>query len=152
MSNEQIRAINVRAIAAQNSHLYLWTTNSFLVEAHEIVRAWGFEPKTLITWRKLGPIGLGRYFRGVTEHIVFGVRGRRPLLSKSLPNFFEARKRGHSVKPDEAYALIERASPGPRLEMFARAPRAGWTTWGLEADGAIHQNQALINPKVGGQR
>ena len=46
----------------------------------------------------------------------------------------ETRKREHSRKPDEQYALIEACSPGPYLEMFARGERKKWAVWGNQAD------------------
>jgi N6-adenosine-specific RNA methylase IME4 len=36
----------------------------------------------------------------------------------------------HSAKPEALQDLAERLSPGPRLELFARRRRAGWTCWG----------------------
>ncbi|WP_205409714.1 MT-A70 family methyltransferase [Pseudothauera hydrothermalis] len=80
---------------------------------------------------------MGFYFRNVTELILFGVRGKdaRTLApGRTQVNMIETRKREHSRKPDEQYALIEACSPGPFLELFARHPRDGWVVWGNEAD------------------
>jgi N6-adenosine-specific RNA methylase IME4 len=85
---------------------------------------------TLLTWKKPS-IGLGTWWRYQTEHLIHGRRGdlrTRPGHS----NLFEAPRARHSEKPDRAYELIRHASPGPRLEMFARKPRAGFTVWGDE--------------------
>jgi len=87
----------------------------------------------MLTWHKLGPIGLGYYFRGETEHILFGVRGRAPLADKSARNHFAVTKGRHSAKPDRFYEIVERVSPEPRLELFARRRRVGWDVWGDEA-------------------
>lgn len=122
--------------ADDNAHLYLWFTNSFAIEAHEIARAWGFEPKTIITWTKVKADGtpsmkMGYYFRGATEHVLFGVRGSLRLLPKEgVPTACLWPRTPHSVKPDSFYELVERCSPGPYLELFARRKRPSWHHWG----------------------
>lgn len=80
-------------------------------------------------------IGLGQYSRGAHELLLFGTRGDAmvPAPEDRLPDVFFAERTEHSVKPAEAYEIIERVSPGPRLEMFARAARPGWDVWGSEA-------------------
>jgi N6-adenosine-specific RNA methylase IME4 len=133
-----------RPPAEDNAHLYLWTTNSFMVEAHEIARAWGFKPKTILTWTKThhgdrGRVSMktGYYFRGATEHCVFGVRGSLKLTARhGLPTGYLWPRLPHSVKPDAFYDLVGEASPGPYLEMFARRARLGdWDYWGDESLG-----------------
>ena len=86
------------------------------------------------TWQKLGAPGLGWYFRGATEHVLFGVRGKARIpahLRES--NHFAAPRTVHSAKPDRFYELVERVCPGPYLELFARRRRYGWDVWGNEA-------------------
>jgi N6-adenosine-specific RNA methylase IME4 len=80
--------------------------------------------------------GVGFYFRNVTELVLFGVRGSLRTLppGRRQVNLLKTRKREHSRKPDEMYDLIERCSPGPYLELFARGARPGWAAWGNEAD------------------
>ncbi|MDR7574208.1 MAG: MT-A70 family methyltransferase [Armatimonadota bacterium] len=146
MRMPDILALPVAAIAAADAHLYLWTTNAFVEKAYEVARAWGFEPKTIITWVKAVEddrgavrvqIGMGHYFRGSTEHVLFAVRGRLAVRRRDIPTVYFAPRGRHSEKPDGFYAdVIERASPGPRLEMFARKPRPGWTVWGNEVAGS----------------
>lgn len=124
---------------ADNAHLYLWTTNGFVVEAHEIARAWGFRPITLCTWGKVQPDGspsmkTGNYFRGATEHVVFGVRGKLPFpIDRPTPTLWLWPRLAHSVKPDAFYDLVESLSPGPYVELFARRARFGWDYWGDES-------------------
>ncbi|HEY8692208.1 MAG TPA: MT-A70 family methyltransferase, partial [Chloroflexota bacterium] len=81
--------------------------------------------------------GVGFYFRNVVEPCLFGVRGNMRTLApgRSQVNYLGTRKREHSRKPDEFYSIfIERCSPGPYLELFARGPaRAGWDAWGNQA-------------------
>jgi N6-adenosine-specific RNA methylase IME4 len=91
-----------------------------------------------LVWTKIrqdgGPDGrgVGFYFRNVTELVLFGVRGVMRTLGsgRHQVNLLATRKREHSRKPDELYDIIEACSPGPFLELFARYPRPGWTSWG----------------------
>lgn len=140
---EDVKALPVAEAAASTAHLYLWVPNALLPEGLEVMRAWGFTYKTNLIWHKVrqdgGPDGrgVGFYFRNTTEIILFGVRGRdaRTLApGRRQVNILKTRKREHSRKPDEQYALIEACSPGPYLELFARGTRPGWTVWGNQAD------------------
>lgn len=134
MTLDEIAALPVREQAADDAHLYLWATNPILPDAFPILAAWGFRYVTTLTWRKLGTLGMGYYFRGDTEHVLFGVRGRAPIEpAKRARNWFAAPKTGHSRKPDLFYEMVERVSPGPYLELFARRRRYGWDVWGNEA-------------------
>lgn len=135
-----IAGLPVAAVAAENSHLYLWCPNALLEDGLTVMRIWGFRYITNLVWAKRrkdgGPDGrgVGFYFRNVTELVLFGVRGRMRTLDpgRRQVNMIESRKRGHSRKPDELYELIEACSPGPRLELFARGRRDGWESWGDE--------------------
>jgi len=130
LTSTEVAALPVIDLAAKNAHLYLWTTNSDLPDAFAVVASWGFTYKTLLTWCKKGRIGLGAYFRGQTEHVLFGVRGSQPTLVNDELTYFTAQKGGHSAKPATFFDLVERSSPGPYVELFARQPRLGWDSWG----------------------
>jgi N6-adenosine-specific RNA methylase IME4 len=127
--------------AAADAHLYLWTTNAFMVEAHEVAEAWGFKPKTICTWVKTckhDPARVsrktGHWFRGATEHWLFCVRGSLKLqTAEALPTAYLWPRLPHSVKPDAFYDLVEKASPGDYLELFSRRERIGWKTWGNQS-------------------
>lgn len=138
-----IERLPVAELAADVAHLYLWVPNAMLPEGLGVMRAWGFAYKSNLVWHKVRQDGgsdgrgVGFYFRNVTEVILFGVRGRsaRTLApGRRQVNLIASRKREHSRKPDELYPIIEACSPGPRLELFARGLRSGWTVWGNEAD------------------
>jgi N6-adenosine-specific RNA methylase IME4 len=139
---DAIKEIPVSLSAADNSHLYLWVPNALLPEGLAVMDAWGFTYKSNIVWHKIrkdgGPDGrgVGFYFRNTTELLLFGVRGSLRTLdpARRQVNILRTRKREHSRKPDEQYPLIEACSPGPFLELFARGPRPGWTTWGDQAE------------------
>jgi len=144
MSLAEIKSLPVAAVADDNAHLYLWATNSFMVEAHDVARAWGFEPKTILTWVKVQKddpsrpsMRTGHYYRGATEHILFCVRGQLKLAGPCQPTAFLLPRLPHSVKPDFFYDMIEQQSPAPRLEMFARRERAGWDRWGNEVESTV---------------
>lgn len=131
MSLDELAALELRA--ADNAHLYLWVTNGFLREGFDLLDAWGFTYKTILTWCK-PQIGMGNWFRNSTEHVLFGVRGKCPTLRNDVPTHFTASRTRHSVKPEAFYDLVESCSPGPWLEMFARRHRRfGWHVWGNEA-------------------
>jgi N6-adenosine-specific RNA methylase IME4 len=143
MKLDDIMALPVTELAAPISHLYLWCPNAMLPEGLAVLRAWGFTYKSNLVWHKIRKDGgsdgrgVGFYFRNVTELILFGVRGRnaRTLApGRRQVNLLATRKREHSRKPDEQYAIIEACSPGPFLELFARGNRSGWATWGDQAD------------------
>lgn len=129
MSIEEIAALPIPA--AENAHMYLWVTNGFLREGFDLLDAWDFTYKTCITWCKT-QIGLGNYFRNATEHVYFATRGSLATRTKNERTWFEAERSVHSRKPHHFYELVQRNSPGPFLEMFARRPRPGWTVWGNE--------------------
>lgn len=142
---DDIKTIDVASAAAESAHLYLWVPNALLPLGLEVMAAWGFTYKSNIVWQKIrkdgGPDGrgVGFYFRNVTELLLFGVRGKnaRTLApGRTQVNTIATRKREHSRKPDEQYALITSCSPGPYLEMFARGQRAGWSIWGDQAHDA----------------
>jgi N6-adenosine-specific RNA methylase IME4 len=142
MSLPEICALPVAEVLASVAHLYLWCPNALLPEGLQVLAAWGFTYKSNLIWHKVrrdggsDGRGVGFYFRNVTELILFGTRGKnaRTLApGRRQVNMIETRKREHSRKPDEQYDIIESCSPGPRLELFSRGVRAGWTTWGNQA-------------------
>ena len=133
MSMEDIR--NLKVPVAENAHLYLWSPNWFCMtgEANSVLVAWGFRPITILTWAK-DKIGMGHYFRNDTEQCLFGVKGKLKPLCRSLRTSYHAPRRAHSEKPiGFVYDRVERLSPGPYLELFARGERDGWDCWGFEA-------------------
>jgi N6-adenosine-specific RNA methylase IME4 len=107
------------------------------------MEAWGFRYVSNIIWEKVRKDGepdgrgVGFYFRNVTEILLFGVRGKNARTlqpGRSQVNIIRSRKREHSRKPDEQYDIIEDCSWGPRIELFSRGARRGWTVWGNQAD------------------
>ena len=124
---------------ADNAHCYLWVTNNHLPDGLKLMESLGFVYKTNLVWAKTH-FGIGRYFRGQHELCLFGVKGRgfaatvktnlnnvSTLVGKNL-----LKKRAHSQKPEEMYALIESRSYGPYVELYARDTRINWDVWGEE--------------------
>ncbi|HEY7492013.1 MAG TPA: MT-A70 family methyltransferase [Candidatus Tectomicrobia bacterium] len=140
MTQQEIGSLPVAQLVLPRSHLYLWVPNALILEGLEVMRCWGFTYKTNLVWYKVrrdgGPDrrGVGFYFRNVTELVLFGTRGTLRTLApgRRQENILVSRKREHSRKPDELYAIIEQCSPGPYLELFARQARPGWRQWGNE--------------------
>lgn len=129
MTIDELTAFNIPG--EDDAHLYLWITNRSLPKGFDLLDAWGFRYITCLTWVKPS-YGMGNYFRGQTEQVLFGVRGSLPLLRKDVGTVFHApRGDRHSAKPAEFYELVETCSPGPWGELFARGnDRPGWITWG----------------------
>ncbi len=121
--------VPILKLAANDSHLYLWVTNRSKRKGYRLLDEWGFRHVTCLTWCKPS-FGMGNYFRGSTEHLLFGVRGSLPLKRKDVGTWFMAKGGERSAKPDEAFRLIESCSTGPYLEIFARRNRPGWSCWG----------------------
>ena len=145
MNLDDICNLPVADIAADPAHLYLWVPNALLPDGLRVMQAWGFNYKSNIVWHKVRKDGgsdgrgVGFYFRNVTELVLFGVRGKKARTldaGRTQVNLLATRKREHSRKPDEQYDIIEACSWGPRIELFSRGSRPGWTVWGDQADDA----------------
>jgi N6-adenosine-specific RNA methylase IME4 len=145
MTMAEIAELPVSEMADADAHLYLWVTSPRLfgdrndgrIGPREILERWGFEYKTTLVWVKPG-YGMGWWFRNNHEMVLFGVRGKAPIPTNlRVGSVITGGKREHSRKPDSFYDVVERVSPEPRLELFARRQRLGWDTWGNEALGHV---------------
>lgn len=136
MTLDHIKQMPVGDLATDNAHLWLWTTNATLRHGYDVAEAWGFTVRSPLTWVKFR-LGLGVYLRNSTEHLLFATKGKAPVQFKAQPTWINAPVQDHSHKPEEQYALIERVSPGPYLELFARRHQPGWSAWGNEIDSDI---------------
>jgi N6-adenosine-specific RNA methylase IME4 len=138
MTVKDIAALPVQEITEDNAHLYLWVTNNYLPAGLEVMKAWGFDYKTTITWGK-DKFGLGQYFRGQTEHCLFGVKGNLPYKSSEGKRqqgrtIILAPRTEHSKKPEEMRVMIEKVSYAPYIELFARVHPEKWDVWGDQVD------------------
>lgn len=126
--------VPVRTHAADDCHLYLWVTQKYLPAGLWLMEQWGFRYQCVMTWRK--NFGMTPFsWMYDTEHVIFGRKGNLPLNQLGLRLSFEAPVQGHSVKPEVFYERVRAASPGPRIDMFARTEREGFDVWGNEVDG-----------------
>lgn len=143
---DEIKALPVAELAADDAHLYLWATRKVFREgdAVAVARAWGFRPVGEIIWG-LRNAGMGKP-PIVNDHepVLVAVRGSLPFTAGGLlmgvqwwRQTYIGGGKAHSAKPEAFLDHVEAWSPGPRLEMFARRARFGWDTWGDQALGGL---------------
>ena len=145
MSIEEIAALPIINLAADNCALFLWSVWPDLFRAKEVIEAWGFTYRTIAwVWAKMNKsslgfhIGLGYYTRANTEPCLLAVKGKMPPAVKDVMALIVSPIRQHSRKPDEQYPKIKRLYPNEKyLELFARRPHPGWDVWGNEVDSDI---------------
>ncbi len=140
MPMADIRAMRVSELAIAPAVLFLWCTSPRMSEAYDVVEAWGFRYGFTGTWVKLtahDKIAFipGYTNRGGAEYFIVGLLGRPDIAGAKARNVIFGKVREHSRKPEEAYAWCEAYLPGAlrRVELFSRASRPGWDTWGHEA-------------------
>jgi N6-adenosine-specific RNA methylase IME4 len=132
MSIAQICALDVTSLAHKDSILWLWTTNAHMREAFDVLDAWGFQQKTILTWTK-DKMGRGDWLRGQTEHCLMATRGNPIVHLTNQTTVLSAPARAHSQKPDEFYELVEKLCPAPRYAyLFSRSTRERWDCHGDE--------------------
>lgn len=136
MTPEAIAKFPVNKLAAENAHLYMWCYPATRHLAEDLMRGFGFRFVDEFVWGK-DQMGLGQYFRHAHETLLLGVKGRLPVNFHGQRSFAMLPRQEHSHKPEEVQVMIERLSPGPRLELFARRPFPGWHVWGNEVDSDI---------------
>ena len=143
MTTRDICRLPVERLAARDSILFLWVSNPQLEDGLRVMRSWGFQYKTVaFTWAKTSRasgmflpkwhMALGYWTRANSEQVLLGVKGKPVRLAKDVRQLIVSRVREHSRKPDDAYSRIERLCDGPRLELFGRQQRLGWTVCGNE--------------------
>jgi len=134
MSMERLEKLPIKELADENGcHIYLWTTHKYLPDALKLFESWGAKYQCLMTWVK--PTGMTPYsWMYNTEHVLFGRIGTLKLEKLGIKLSFEERSREHSRKPDIFYNIVKKASPEPRLDMFSRESREGFSLWGNEVN------------------
>ncbi len=139
MTLEEIESMPIaEELAEKDSALFLWATVPLLPEALRVMKAWGFNYKTVLFWDKKR-FGTGYWYRGQVEMLLFGTRGKVKAFRVPERNLFSDKSTVHSRKPAYYRELIERSWPDVRrIELFARrAPDEAWDVWGNEAEGRI---------------
>jgi len=133
MSIEEITNFKTSEFAADNCHIYMWSTHKFLPVAFLILDSWGFKYQCLMTWRK--NVGMTPFsWMYSTEHILFGRKGNLPLLKMGVRLDFDAKVREHSRKPEIFYETVKSVSPGPRIDIFSREKHEGFDQFGNEQE------------------
>ena len=137
MRVEDICAMPIPGLVADDAHLHLWTTNAFLLEAFDVISAWGFEYRSCFVWVK-PQMGIGNYWRVSHEFLLLGIRGDAKKFNvKDEKSWGEFPRGKHSAKPYEIRQKIERASPGPYLELFGRAVEPRWVVYGNQIEAKL---------------
>ena len=142
MSSSDLRILRLPPIAT-DALLFMWRVSAMQQDALDIMRCWGFEPKSEFVWVKTGSdrepprrLGMGRYVRHEHEVCLIGSRGHglKLVVDHAVRSVVCAPRLSHSEKPAATYELIERLTggAGPRVELFARRHRPGWECWGNE--------------------
>lgn len=152
MTAQEIAALPVAGCAAPDCDLYLWTTQKYLPDAFSVMQAWGFRYCQTLTWCK-APRGLGQggLFCPTTEFLLLGRKGRMPKGKRRIDSTWWQVKRphnSHSTKPEFFQDMVETVSDGPRLELFARRSRPGWTVWGNEVEANIGGEGRGASPRT----
>lgn len=148
MTLAEIAALPVKDYAADDCVLFLWITGPLLAKgAHlPIMKAWGFKPSGMgFVWIKLNKRAASLFFlesdifmgggfttRKNAEFVVIGKRGRSVRKNAGVREVIVEPLREHSRKPELFYERVEKYADGPRLELFGRTERAGWTVRGDE--------------------
>lgn len=145
LSIEDLKKLHIDKITEKNCILYLWVTNPFIREGLELLDAWGFEYKTMLTWVKKS-YGLGYYYRSKTEHILLGIKGQVKAFRSTRTNIIHSQKKvyRHSEKPEVVRDLIDELdviTHPKKLEIFARRnhhtfidDKSSWTFIGNEVN------------------
>ena len=138
MKTQEICKLPVGDFADKDCNLFLWTTHTFLPDAFEVMKAWGFKYHCLITWNKTNGIPCWG-FKRETEFVLYGYKGKITVNQRGrfIHTLYTEKLTTHSTKPIGFYEILEKNTPEPRLELFARNKRNGWDVWGNEVESDI---------------
>jgi N6-adenosine-specific RNA methylase IME4 len=150
MSIEQICAMDVASLAHDDCILWLWVTNFNIRAALNILDAWGFEQKTMLTWVK-DRMGTGIWLRHQSEHCLLATRGRPAVTLTNQTTVLHGPTRAHSQKPVEFYDFVESLCPAPRYcDLFSRyRHNVRWDCHGDEAPGATALDLVAADDEAG---
>lgn len=134
MSTLAIAALRLPPIA-DDALLFMWRVAAMQADALTVARAWGFDPKSELVWIKTDArMGMGHYTRLGHEVCIIATRGRgiKLIQNHAVRSVIEAPRGKHSEKPPATYEVIEQlvGPNGPKVELFARRHRPGWTCIG----------------------
>jgi N6-adenosine-specific RNA methylase IME4 len=168
MMVEEIAALPISKLAADDAVLFLWVTWPHLFSAETVIRGWGFKYKTLgFVWIKLNQkqnpdqsslfieslfvddfLGMGTLTRSNSEVCLLATRGKPVRVSPAVRQTIFSPVLEHSRKPDEVgRRIVELLGPLPRVELFARARRPGWDVFGNQVEGSIQLPKGVSHGK-----
>jgi N6-adenosine-specific RNA methylase IME4 len=147
MTVDELCELPIRQLSEDDAHLHLWTTNAFLFDCPKIFDAWGYEFRSSFIWCKQ-QMGIGNYWRNSHEILLTAVRGNALRFNDhGLQSWMVSSRGAHSAKPEQVRSCIERASPGPYLELFGRHEAPGWKVWGNQIEKNLF-NHPPENPET----
>lgn len=140
MKDEDLYALPVQDLAADDCVLFMWATYPKLREALRVIESWGFSYKSIgFQWVKQNRsgegyfFGLGRWTRGNTEPCLIATKGKPKRINPGVGQLVFSPLRKHSQKPDEVRdRIVDLVGDIPRIELFAREAAPGWDCWGNE--------------------
>jgi len=150
---DELQNLPIPALAAERCHLHMWATaNNFVFDAKEVIESWGFRVVGNFVWVK-PQLGRGNYWRQSHEILLTAVRGEDDRFDDlGLRSWIAAPRGRHSEKPEAIHELLERASPGPRLEIYARHTRRGWYSWGHAIAEPLNEQAASFDEPLTNDR
>lgn len=142
MELEDIQALPVGELADTDCVLFMWTTIPLLKDCFSVMKAWGFEYKTVgFVWIKQNKKsdslfwGMGHWTRANAELCMLATKGRPKRKSAGVHQVIISHIEEHSKKPDIVrHKIIELVGDLPCVELFAREKADGWDAWGNEVD------------------
>ena len=142
MSLEEIKRLPVGELAANDCALFMWTTVPLLQECFSIMKAWGFDYKTIaFVWIKQNKRtdslfwGMGYWTRANAELCMLATKGHPKRQSARVQQVIISHIQEHSKKPEEARdRIVQLIGDLPRVELFARTKSDGWDVWVNEID------------------
>ncbi len=145
MTIDEIKKLPVKDITDTDCMLFLWVTFPTFLQAFEVIKAWGFQYKTVaFVWIKQNKKsdslfwGMGYWTRANAEMCLLATKGKPKRISKSVHQIVISHIQEHSKKPDEVRErIVKLAGDIPKIELFARQKTDGWDTWGNEVDNDI---------------
>jgi len=145
MHTADICALPVKDIAADNSILFLWATFPKIPDALEVIKAWGFQYKTVgFVWVKQNKKalslfwGMGMWTRSNAEMCLIAVRGKPQRIDCGVHQVVISPVEAHSKKPDEIRTrILQLVGDLPKVELFARQAPPGWEVWGNQVNSTV---------------
>ena len=136
--------IELRPYLADDSALFMWSTDAHLKEAIDVMESWGLTYTTVaFYWLKQEKSGkdvcfFGRWTMKSMEICLLGKRGKPQRYGKNVRQLLRAERGTHSQKPSEIRGrIVELMGDLPRIELFARQKVDGWDCWGNEVESDI---------------